>query len=138
MKISNQARLVAAGLLTILCLLPPAALSERPRPIGNSPGNGVAASRLDFTLETKDKAIQFQDPITIRVVLRNNSHDPVSLNTEDLRLISCAWYVTGLHGAWSEGDGRPLETENRPAGRVELPAGGSLRLLPVANFPTYA
>lgn len=137
MKISNPARLLAGGLLTILCLLPPAALSDRPRPIGNSPGNGVAASRLDFTLETKDKAIQFQDPITIRVVLRNNSHDPVSLNTQDLRLISDAWYVTGSHGAWSDGDGESLETEDRPAGRVDLPAGASLRLLLVDKFPTY-
>jgi len=114
-------------------LLPSAALTEQPPPVPKS----LTASRLDFRLETKDKTVQFFEPLTIRVVLRNNSRSSISLNTKNLRLIADRWDVVGSNGAWSGEEGQPLQTEDQPAGQVDLLPGASLRLLLVDEYPTY-
>ena len=131
--LANRSALLALFLLFLLCtLLPPAALTEQPAPVHKSP-----ASQLDFTLETKDKTVAFFEPLTIRVVLRNNSRLSISLNTTKLRLIADRWDVVGTNGAWSGEEGDPLETEDQPAGQVDLPPGASLRLVLVDEYPTY-
>jgi hypothetical protein len=52
-------------------------------------------------LETKEKVVQFFEPLAIRVVLRNNSRSTVSLNTKNLRLVAQGWHDVGSAGAWS-------------------------------------
>ncbi len=113
-------------------LLPSAALIEQPPRAHRS-----EASRLDFTLETRDKTVQFFEPLTIRVLLRNNSRLSISLNTTKLRLIADRWDVVGTNGAWSGEEGVPLQTEGQPAGQLELSPGASLHLVRVDEYPTY-
>ena len=130
--------------LTILCLLaslvlllPTAARS------GSSISQGVveksipAAAAISFSLETKDKAVRFCDPLAIRVVVRNNSSAPVSLDPRSLRLIPESWHVVGTWGEWMEGEGMPLSTETSRPGRIELPKGGSINLLAVEEDSSF-
>lgn len=88
--------------------------------------------QLTFTLETTEKTVQFLEPITIRVVLHNNSRSSISLNTNSLRMIADNWHVVGSTGAWSgSGEGKQLNAEGQASGHIDLPAGASLRLLHV-------
>lgn len=92
---------------------------------------------LSFTLEAKEK-VEFLEPIAIRVTLRNNSPSSFSLDTKTLRLSYENWHVVGSGGQWSgRGEGYPLEPEDRPAGRLELEPGTTLRLLFVHQYPTF-
>lgn len=96
-----------------------------------------AAATISFSVETKDKAVRFGDPLAIRVVVRNNSSAPVSLDPRTLRLIPESWHVVGTWGEWMEGEGLPLSTETNQAGRIELPKGGSINLLAVEGDSSF-
>ena len=129
----NQTGLLAWTVFAIVSmLLPPAALTEQPQRVHKS-----STTSLDFSLETKQKTIQFFEPLTIRVVLRNNSRSLISVNTKNLRLIADEWHVVGSWGAWSGDEGDPLQTEDSPGGQVDLPPGESLRLFLTDEYPTY-
>src|SRR5258708_6566779 len=92
---------------------------------------------ITFTIETKEKAVTFFDPLAIRVVLHNNSPSPIFFNSGSLRLISESWHVVGTWGQWSGDEGMSLSPENHVAGRIELPAGGSFNLAMVEQWPTF-
>jgi hypothetical protein len=95
------------------------------------------APPITFTPETKDKVVQFFEPLAIRAILRNNSQSSISLNSGNLRLIRENWHVVGTWGEWMEGEGLHPQTENRPAGRIELAPGASLTLTIVEENPTF-
>jgi hypothetical protein len=96
------------------------------------------AAPLSFTIETKEKVVGFLQPIVIRVVLRNNSQSSISLDTNTLRLHQTEFHVVGTSGQWSGGgEGNQLDTEDKPAGRVELTPGSSLRMVTTFNSPTF-
>ena len=122
-------RLILLYLLVLLCAsLPVAAPTEA----------AVQEPPLSFTLETKDKVVEFLQPLAIRVILHNNSRSSLSLDTRTLRLHKEDWHVIGTFGQWSgRGEGYPLNAENKPAGRVELMPGASLQLLTVHDFTNF-
>jgi hypothetical protein len=115
----------------ILCILLPVAA-----PIDKT--FAATDAPLTFTLETADKVVEFLQPISIRVILRNNSQSSLSIDTRTLRLDPEDWHVVGSWGQWSPGsEGFPLDAVDKPAGRVELPPGVSLRLLVVHTYPDF-
>lgn len=124
-------RLILLSLLPLLCVLLPAV----------APTDKVVAAKeapLSFTLETKEKVVEFLQPIAIRVEVRNNSQSSLPLDTKTLRLHPEDWHVVGTWGQWSGGgEGYPLDAEDRAAGRVELAPGASLRLLTVHEYPSF-
>ncbi|MEN3328643.1 MAG: hypothetical protein V7638_3450 [Acidobacteriota bacterium] len=96
------------------------------------------AAPLSFTIETKEKMVGFLQPIVIRVVLRNNSQSSISLDINTFRLHQTEFHVVGTSGQWSGGgEGNQLDTEDKPAGRVELTQGASLRVFAIYNSPTF-
>lgn len=96
------------------------------------------ATPLSFTLETKDKVVGLLQPLTIRVVLHNNSQSSLSLDTRTLRIDPDGWHVVDGGGQWSgPGEGFPLAVEDKPSGKIELAPGASLRLLFVHKNPTF-
>src|ERR1044072_6028115 len=121
-------RSILLYLLMPLCVLPPEA----------APTHAANKAPLSFTIETRDKVVGFLQPIVIRVVLRNNSQSSISLDTSTLRLHHAEFHVVGTWGQWSDGgEGNELDAEDKPAGRVELSPGASLRLLTVHKSPTF-
>src|ERR1044072_7814432 len=117
-------RSILLYLLMPLCVLPPEA----------APTHAANKAPLSFTIETRDKVVGFLQPIVIRVVLRNNSQSSISLDTSTLRLHHAEFHVVGTWGQWSDGgEGNELDAEDKPAGRVELSPGASLRLLTRLN-----
>ncbi len=128
------ARLTVLYLFPLLCvLLPSVARTEQ-----SQTNNAGKESPLSFTLETKDTVVELFEPLAIRVVLRNNTRSAILVDTKTLRLVAQDWHVVGTWGAWSgEGEGDPLETENRLPGRIELPPGVSVKLLAVHENPTF-
>src|SRR5215510_11486841 len=129
-RVPKQTRLAVLLLFPMLCvLLPSAATTDT---VANA-----ESSRLTFTLETKEKTVEFYEPLSIRVVLRNNSRSSLFLNTKSLRLIPYGWHVVGTNGEWMEGEGLPLEPEDPVAERMQLAAGASVRLLTVHDDPSF-
>jgi hypothetical protein len=131
-------RLILIYLLKPLCVVLIPLCVVHPAPAPTHTALAAKETPLSFTIETKQKAVEFLKPIAIRVVLRNNSQSPLSLDPTTLRLHPENWHVVGSWGAWSgRGEGYPLDVEDKLAGRVDLKPGASLRLLTVHKFPTF-
>lgn len=125
----ERIRLAALCLLPLLGLLLVAGAHNRSlhsQSTRKQPSEATPA--IAFTVESKDKVVRFFDPLDIRVVVRNNSSTPISLDPRSLRLIPESWHVVGAWGQWMEGEGLPLSTKTNHAGRIELPVGRSLSL----------
>ena len=123
--------------IALVCALLLAAASNGHSHRRTSPEIASKTPPITFTLETKEKVVQFFEPIVIRVVLHNNLQSSIYVNSQALRLIPESWHVVGTWGEWMEGEGVGLQPESRPAGRIEISPASSLVLLTVAENPTF-